>query len=447
MGVSRQSEVSAGSSPTWVIILLAAEWRKAGHRGLWLRLYDSPDRVHNDSRSVDRQRDRIVECVSQYPASAPIAIRTRNRRRTIIRRQLLEKGLEAAEAVAAARRTLAEIVGLPPTAVVFTAGGTEADVLALRGVFARRARAARARSLVVSAVEHPAVLETARALGERRRRGADRRRRTRTAASIPRRSPALVDATTVLVSIMHVNNETGAVQPIAELSRARRRRRTRARSSTSTRCSRSGATPCRSRAGPTSTWSSIAAHKIYGPKGVGALFVRPGTRLAAGAHRRRPGGRAALGHAQRAGHRRAGRGRAAARRDARPTDMARYAALAARFLDGLAARVPDARLNGARDEARAVRAARAVHRERALPRRADRAAAPRARGRGVLVVGGLGLPRRRTRPVARALRDGLTGDGACLRFSFGRATTEADVDAALDALARALPRLRGVARA
>src|SRR5690349_19231913 len=81
-------------------------------------------------------------------------------------------GLDAADAVTAARRTLGELVGLPASAVVFTAGGTEADVLALRGVLARpgpgggaRARENdRPRSLVVSAVEHPAVLETAHAL-------------------------------------------------------------------------------------------------------------------------------------------------------------------------------------------------------------------------------------------------------------------------------------------
>ena len=92
-------------------------------------------------------------------------------------------GLSAAEGVAKARRTLGDLVGLPPSSVVFTAGGTEADVLALRGIFSRGS--ARPRSLVVSAVEHPAVLESARALEalgvETRVAGVDR-----DGASIPR---------------------------------------------------------------------------------------------------------------------------------------------------------------------------------------------------------------------------------------------------------------------
>src|SRR5882672_7569010 len=127
-------------------------------------------------------------------------------------------GLDAADAVASARRTLAELVSLPPSAVVFTAGGTEADVLALRGTFARGPGAReRPRSIVVSAVEHPAVLETARALAaegvEVRIAPVDAEGRVSPAAVA-----ALVDATTLLVSIMHVNNETGAHQPIAELA-------------------------------------------------------------------------------------------------------------------------------------------------------------------------------------------------------------------------------------
>src|SRR5689334_2000372 len=129
-------------------------------------------------------------------------------------------GLDAADAVLAARRALGEMVGLPPAAVVFTAGGTEADVLAVRGAFARTAAArARARSVVVSAVEHPAVLETAHALADEgvevRVVPVDREGRVSPAAVAER-----VDATTGLVSIMHVNNETGAVQPTEAWSRA-----------------------------------------------------------------------------------------------------------------------------------------------------------------------------------------------------------------------------------
>ena len=351
-------------------------------------------------------------------------------------------GLTASGGVSHARRILGELVGVPPSAVVFTAGGTEADVLALRGVFARPAQ--RARSLVVSAVEHPAVLETARALAEvgveLRIVGVDPEGRVDPAAV----SDA-VDASTALVSIMHVNNETGAAQPIVALSRAVKARNTRALVHVDAVQS-FGRYPVSFTRWPDVDLISIAGHKIYGPKGVGALFVRPGTHLSA----------LLTGGGQEAGLRSGTHnvpgivGLAEAARLLSSTaseDLARYATLATRFLDGLFARVPDAALNGARDET-------APYEKRApyivnvrIPGAPAEPLLHALEAAGVMASAGSACHAKDAKLSHVLSAMGLTGaSGACLRFSFGRATTEAHVDAALEALAAALPRLKAAAR-
>ncbi|HEY6547985.1 MAG TPA: aminotransferase class V-fold PLP-dependent enzyme, partial [Vicinamibacteria bacterium] len=122
-------------------------------------------------------------------------------------------GQSARAAVDAARGHVAALVGASAAEIVLTSGGTEADNLALRGV-AAAARPAR-RKLVVSAVEHPAVLNTAKALG--------REGFALTVLSVDAAGrldlEALrgqVDETTALVSVMLANNETGVLQPVAE---------------------------------------------------------------------------------------------------------------------------------------------------------------------------------------------------------------------------------------
>ncbi|MEP7029248.1 MAG: cysteine desulfurase family protein [Candidatus Eisenbacteria bacterium] len=352
-------------------------------------------------------------------------------------------GLAASDGVLRARRTLGDLVGVPPTGVVFTAGGTEADVLALRGVFARPSQ--RPRSLVISAVEHPAVLETARALAaagvEVRTVGVDAEGRVGQAAVAE-----AIDATTALVSIMHVNNETGAVQPIAALSRAVKA--ANARTLVHVDAVQSFARfPVTFTRWPDVDLVSIAGHKIYGPKGVGALFVRPGTHLSA----------LVTGGGQESGLRSGTHnvpgivGLAEAARLSAATsaeDLERYARLATRFLEGLAARVPDAALNGARDDASPY--------ERRAPwivnvRIPGAPAEPLLHAleeAGVMASAGSACHAgdRSLSHVLAAM--GLSADsGACLRFSFGRATTAEHVDAALEALAAHLPRLRAAAQA
>ena len=126
-------------------------------------------------------------------------------------------GQQAKAALDEARDRVAALLGAAPSEVVFTAGGTESDNLALRGVAGMPDTASR-RHIVVSAFEHEAVLNTARALG----------RLGWTVTEIPVGPLGVIDPDvleqalrpgTAIVSVMHANNEIGTIQPIAELSR------------------------------------------------------------------------------------------------------------------------------------------------------------------------------------------------------------------------------------
>jgi len=181
------------------------------------------------------------------------------------------EGQEARRAVDAARKTIADLLGASPKEIVFTSGGTESDNAAIRGAaLAQRARG-RGNHIVTTAIEHHAVLHTVEQL--------EREGFRATYLPVDRDGvvslEALAEAVgpeTVVVSIMTANNEVGTIQPVAEAARIARERNPRVVVHTDAVQAAGSLDITPAKLGV--DLLSLAGHKIYGPKGIGLLYIK-----------------------------------------------------------------------------------------------------------------------------------------------------------------------------
>ncbi|HEX4913391.1 MAG TPA: cysteine desulfurase family protein [Vicinamibacterales bacterium] len=182
-------------------------------------------------------------------------------------------GQQAKAALDEARASVASLLSADTAEIVFTAGGTEANNIAIRGA-AEALEAAGRKHLITSGIEHEAVLNTMRSMARRGWRVTIIPVDTTGIVSADRLREAITDDT-ALVSVMHANNEIGTIQPIAELAAIAHERGALFHTDA---VQAAGKITIDVRA-LGADMLSIAAHKFYGPKGAGALWVKRGVRL------------------------------------------------------------------------------------------------------------------------------------------------------------------------
>jgi cysteine desulfurase len=362
-----------------------------------------------------------------YNASTPLAPQVAD-----AMREALETGygnpssghwaaLPARDLLERSRAQVAALLGCTPDEIIFTSGGSEANNLALKGLFFARQR--ERAHIIASAIEHPSVLEPCRFLEKLGAR----------ITYLPVDGTGRVDpddlrrsitTDTLLVSVMHANNEVGTIEPIADCARIAREHgvpfHTDAAQSAgkiTTRVAELGV-----------DLLSIVGHKMYAPKGVGALYVRSGTRLESLIH--------GAGHES---GRRAGTESAllasalgaacALAQDLEWTQRARE--LRDHFWSSLRERLGNrVVLNG--------------HPEHRLPNTLNVSFVGRVGAEVLAALGDVAAStgsachsgRVELSPVLRAMKVSEAVGAGAVRFSLGRATTREDIDEAIERIAK-----------
>ena len=345
-------------------------------------------------------------------------------------------GQRAKAIIDEARSAVAGLIGADPGDVVFTGGGTEGDNLAIRGI-AEALEPTGRKHLIASAIEHEAVLNTLKALARRGWKTTLLPVDETGIVSPDTLRSAMTDET-ALVSVMHANNEIGTVQPIPELAAIARERRALFHTDA---VQTAGKIPLDVKTLGVDLLS-ISAHKFYGPKGVGAMWIRRGVRLqppltgGKQERSRRAGtenvaGIAGMGVAAR---------EAIAKMDA---EAARLAALRDRLEDGILRSVTGTALNGVRSPRVPNTTNISFDRTEAeslliaLDLDGVAVSTGSACSSGTLepshVLKAMGFPPHRTQNS--------------LRFSLGAANTEAEIDRVIAVLPGIVEKLRSLTRA
>ena len=181
-------------------------------------------------------------------------------------------GQAAHEAVDLARGQVAGLLGARPDEIVFTGGGSEADNLALKGI--AEARRERGDHIITSQIEHPAVIQTCRYL-ERHGYRVTYLPVDRYGVVDPQDVERAITSSTILITIMHANNETGSIQPVADIGRIARAHDVLVHTDAAQSVGKIPAQVDELNV----DLLTVAGHKLYAPKGVGALYVRHGVQL------------------------------------------------------------------------------------------------------------------------------------------------------------------------
>ena len=342
-------------------------------------------------------------------------------------------GQKARAAVETAREQVARLIGARPQEIFFTSGGTESDNHAIFGILGSAGTSPKARAHVITSfVEHEAVLNTCQAL---EKQGVD-------VTYLHVDQDGLIDLEdlrgairkeTVVITIMHANNELGTVQPIEEIGRIAQQADAYFHTDA---VQSAGKIPIDVNQFQLDLLS-LSGHKLYAPKGIGALYVRGGTRLKqllyGGHHQRgmRPGTEnvAAI----------VGFGKAAElARHSLENDAKRLSALRDQLEHGLVSRIPHSRVNGGRAP-RTPNTANLV-----FPGVEGEALLIALDLKGLACSTGAACSSGAVEPSHVLTAIGLAAEEAraSLRFSLGRHTTQSDIDFAIHVVPAAVAQLR-----